>query len=112
MRASRLAVSVYGVTNKRRNGSGSSISFTAPEQRAAFSSGMHAGRASTKVAGEGIDYPLETGGWELISASAVSYLPIGLIPKAMNRDDMDRGRGDFVAATRRAAAAGWGWVGG
>ena len=45
----------------------------------------HAGRkGSTKVAWEGIDQPLGTGGWELISASAVSYLPIGLIPKAMN----------------------------
>ncbi len=71
----------------------------------------HAGRkGSTKVAWEGIDDPLETGGWELISASAVSYLPTGLIPKAMKRDDMDRVRDDFIAATRRAAAAGCDWL--
>jgi anthraniloyl-CoA monooxygenase len=71
----------------------------------------HAGRkGSTKVAWEGIDQPLGTDGWELISASAVSYLPIGLIPKAMNRDDMDRVRDDFIAATRRAAAAGCDWL--
>jgi anthraniloyl-CoA monooxygenase len=71
----------------------------------------HAGRkGSTKVAWEGIDHPLETGGWELISASAVSYLSNGRIPKAMTRDDMDRVRDDFIAATRRAAAAGCDWL--
>ena len=38
----------------------------------------HAGRkGSTKVAWEGIDQPLETGNWPLISASALPYLPIG-----------------------------------
>jgi len=59
----------------------------------------HAGRkGSTKVAWEGIDEPLETGGWQLISASALAYLPNGPIPRAMNRDDMDRVRDDFVAA--------------
>ena len=42
----------------------------------------HAGRkGSTKVAWEGIDHPLETGGWELISASAVSYLSNGRIDR-------------------------------
>ena len=71
----------------------------------------HAGRkGSTKIAWEGIDHPLETGGWELISASAVSYLPNGLVPKAMRRDDMGRVRDDFVAATRRATAAQCDWL--
>src|SRR5271169_3353118 len=71
----------------------------------------HAGRkGSTKVAWEGIDQPLETDGWELISASALAYLPNGPIPRAMTRDDMERVRDDFAAATRRAAAAGCDWL--
>jgi anthraniloyl-CoA monooxygenase len=37
-------------------------------------------------------------------------MPTGLIPKAMTRDDMDRVRDDFIAATRRAAAAGCDWL--
>jgi anthraniloyl-CoA monooxygenase len=71
----------------------------------------HAGRkGSTKVAWEGIDQPLEVDGWELISASALSYLPNGPIPRAMTRDDMDRVRDDFIEATRRAATAGCDWL--
>ena len=58
----------------------------------------HAGRkGSTKVAWEGIDQPLEDGGWPLISASPLPYLPQGPVPRAMTRDDMDRVRADFVA---------------
>jgi anthraniloyl-CoA monooxygenase len=71
----------------------------------------HAGRkGSTKLAWEGIDQPLDEGGWPLISASAVSYLPHSPVPRAMDRADMDRVRDDFVAATRRAAAAGVDWL--
>jgi anthraniloyl-CoA monooxygenase len=71
----------------------------------------HAGRkGSTKVAWEGMDQPLEQGGWPLISASALPYLPHGPIPRAMGRADMDRVRDDFVTATRRAAAAGVDWL--
>ena len=71
----------------------------------------HAGRkGSTKLAWEGIDQPLERGGWPLISASALPYLPNGPVPRAMDRADMDRVRDDFVAATRRAAAAGVDWL--
>ena len=71
----------------------------------------HSGRkGSTKVAWEGIDQPLESGGWELISASAVPYLPYSAVPRAMIRPDMDRVRDDFVAATKRAAAAEADWL--
>jgi anthraniloyl-CoA monooxygenase len=68
----------------------------------------HAGRkGATKVAWEGIDQPLETGAWPLISASAVPYMPHSVLPRAMTREDMDQVVADFVAATRRAAHAGF-----
>jgi anthraniloyl-CoA monooxygenase len=71
----------------------------------------HAGRkGSTRVAWEGIDQPLESGNWPLISASALPYQHYSQLPKAMDRDDMDRVRDDFVAATRRAVAAGVDWL--
>jgi anthraniloyl-CoA monooxygenase len=71
----------------------------------------HAGRkGSTKVAWDGIDQPLEHDNWPLISASALSYLPHSHVPRAMDRADRDRVRDDFVAATRRAAAAGVDWL--
>jgi anthraniloyl-CoA monooxygenase len=71
----------------------------------------HAGRkGSTRVAWEGIDQPLESGNWPLISASALPYQHHSQLPKAMDRGDMDRVRDDFVAATRRAVAAGVDWL--
>jgi anthraniloyl-CoA monooxygenase len=71
----------------------------------------HAGRkGSTKLAWEGIDQPLERDGWPVISASPLPYLPHGPVPRAMDRADMERVRDDFVAATRRAAAAGADWL--
>ncbi|MCA1415247.1 bifunctional salicylyl-CoA 5-hydroxylase/oxidoreductase [Bradyrhizobium sp. NBAIM20] len=71
----------------------------------------HAGRkGSTRLAWEGIDQPLASGNWPLISASALPYLPHSQLPREMNRDDMDCVRDDFVAATRRAADAGVDWL--
>ena len=71
----------------------------------------HSGRkGSTKVAWEGIDQPLENGGWALISASAIPYLPHSPVPRAMTRADMDRVRDDFVAAAKRATIAGADWL--
>ncbi len=71
----------------------------------------HSGRkGSTKIAWEGVDQPLESGGWELISASPIPYLPHSPAPRSMTRDDMDRVCGDFAAAARRAAAAGADWL--
>jgi len=68
----------------------------------------HAGRkGATKVAWEGIDQPLESGAWELISASPLPYLPHSQVPREMNRDDMDRVKADFVRSTKMAAEAGF-----
>ncbi|MEZ4314487.1 MAG: bifunctional salicylyl-CoA 5-hydroxylase/oxidoreductase [Polyangiaceae bacterium] len=68
----------------------------------------HAGRkGATRRMWEGMDQPLETGGWPLISASAIPYLPNSPVPRAMDRSDMDRVKVDFVRATQLAAEAGF-----
>ncbi|MBK7615581.1 MAG: bifunctional salicylyl-CoA 5-hydroxylase/oxidoreductase [Burkholderiales bacterium] len=58
----------------------------------------------------GADQPLPNGNWPLLAASAQPYLPDGQVPRAMDRADMDRVKADFVAATRRAAEAGFDWL--
>ncbi len=73
----------------------------------------HAGpKGSTNEpwAGAGADQPLLNGNWPLIAASAQPYLSDGAVPRAMTRADMDRVMADFVAATHRAAAAGFDWL--
>ncbi len=72
----------------------------------------HAGaKGSTRVAWDGIDQPLDEGNWPLISASPQQYLEgVSQWSRAMTRDDMDRVKADFVAATRRAAEAGFDWL--
>ncbi|CAM2865673.1 oxidoreductase [Komagataeibacter xylinus] len=68
----------------------------------------HAGRkGATRVMWEGMDEPLAEGGWELLAASALPYHPHSTVPRAMTRDDMDRVKADFVAATRRAVGCGF-----
>jgi anthraniloyl-CoA monooxygenase len=68
----------------------------------------HAGRkGATKLMWDGIDQPLEGGGWPILSASAVPYFPHSQVPRAMTRADMDRVRDDFVDATRRAERCGF-----
>ncbi|SPS02996.1 bifunctional salicylyl-CoA 5-hydroxylase/oxidoreductase [Cupriavidus taiwanensis] len=72
----------------------------------------HAGRrGSTQLGWEQADHPLPANNWPLLSASALPYQPgISQTPRAMTHEDMDRVRDDFVAATRRAAAAGFDWL--
>ncbi|MFN0187020.1 MAG: bifunctional salicylyl-CoA 5-hydroxylase/oxidoreductase, partial [Aquabacterium sp.] len=74
----------------------------------------HAGpKGSTCVpwADGGMDQPLPTGAWPLIAASAVPYLDQdGLVPKAMDRADMDRVCADFVRSARLGAEAGFDWL--
>ena len=68
----------------------------------------HAGRkGATKLMWDGIDQPLEDGGWPILSASAVPYFPHSQVPRAMTRADMDRVCDEFVAATRRAERCGF-----
>jgi len=72
----------------------------------------HAGaKGSTRVPWEGEDLPLQAGNWPLLSASPQQYLDgVSAWSKAMTRADMDRVRDDFVAATQRAALAGFDWL--
>jgi anthraniloyl-CoA monooxygenase len=72
----------------------------------------HAGRkGSTQVGWEKMDFPLETGNWPLVSASAIPWMEgISDTPVEIDRAGMDRVRDDFVAATKRAARAGFDMV--
>lgn len=74
----------------------------------------HAGRkASANRPWEGDDHiaPDDPRGWETIAPSAIAYgggLP--KVPRAMTKADIDRVRGDFVAAAERARDAGFKWL--
>ena len=68
----------------------------------------HAGRkASTRLAWEGSDEPLESGNWPILSPSPLPWTPRNATPREMTRDDMDRVREEFVAAARRGMAVGF-----
>ncbi len=69
----------------------------------------HAGRkGSTRLAWEGIDQPLDSGNWPLVAPSPLPLIEgVSQVPREMTRADMDRVREEFVAATRRAQAAGF-----
>ena len=72
----------------------------------------HAGRkGSTQLGWQKIDHPLAEGNWPLLSASALPYIEgVSQTPRAMTRADMDQVRDNFVAATKRAVAAGFDWL--
>lgn len=71
----------------------------------------HSGpKGSTKVGWEGYDQPLDVGNWPLMAAFDVPWSPANQRPSPMTRADMDRVRGEFVAATERALEAGFDMV--
>ena len=76
----------------------------------------HAGaKASTRRAWDGIDLPLADDdtepNWPVLSASPQQYVEgVSQVSQAMTPDDMSRVKADFVAATRRAATAGFDWL--
>ncbi len=68
----------------------------------------HAGRkAATKLMWDGIDQPLETGGWPIMGPSPIPYLRNSQVPREMTRADMDEVLAEFVETARRAARAGF-----
>jgi anthraniloyl-CoA monooxygenase len=72
----------------------------------------HAGaKGSTRLAWDGIDQPLETGNWEIVSASPQQYLDgVSQMARAMTRDEMEAIKERFVAATVAAAGIGVDWL--
>lgn len=74
----------------------------------------HAGRkASANRPWEGDDHIHDAaqGGWPTISPSAIAFGGgLGKVPAAMTLADIERVKADFVAAARRAYAAGFRWL--
>ncbi|MDP3911676.1 MAG: FAD-dependent monooxygenase, partial [Gemmatimonadales bacterium] len=68
----------------------------------------HAGRkGSTQRMWEGMDEPLPSGNWPIISASPLPYYPHSQVPQEMTRADMEQVRADFVRAAGMAEEAGF-----
>jgi len=72
----------------------------------------HAGaKGSTRPMWDGIDQPLESGNWPLVSASPQQYLAgVSQWSRAATREDLERIKADFVRATEAAAGAGFDWL--
>lgn len=74
----------------------------------------HAGRkASANRPWEGDDHIAadDARGWETLSPSAMAFgAHLPKVPREMTVDDIDRVRADFVAAAKRARAAGFEWL--
>ena len=68
----------------------------------------HSGRkGSTRIMWEGIDEPLVDGNWQTVAPSALPYGQGNQVPTALDADGMRAIVDEFVAATGRAAAAGF-----
>ncbi|HTD63046.1 MAG TPA: bifunctional salicylyl-CoA 5-hydroxylase/oxidoreductase [Gemmatimonadaceae bacterium] len=72
----------------------------------------HSGRkGSTRRGWEGIDQPLESDNWPLVSASAIPYIEgVSDTPREATHADLACIREQFVAAARRGAIAGFDWL--
>jgi anthraniloyl-CoA monooxygenase len=72
----------------------------------------HSGRkGSTRRGWEGIDQPLPSENWPLVSASPLQYIAgVSQFPREATRADMDRIKADFVSAAERGVAAGFDWL--
>lgn len=68
----------------------------------------HAGRrGSSRPRSEGIDRPLRTGSWSLVSASAIPYAHRSPVPRAIDGRGMATVIAQFGAAARAASSAGF-----
>jgi anthraniloyl-CoA monooxygenase len=71
----------------------------------------HAGRkGSTRKMWEGDSQPLDDGGWDTLSASAIPYFPHSPAPREIDAADMNRIIGEYVRAAEMAEAAGFDWL--
>src|SRR6201999_544647 len=68
----------------------------------------HAGRkGATRLMWDGMDRPLEQGGWDVLSASPIPYFPDSQVPREMDRAAMDAVKAEFVQAAERGEACGF-----
>jgi len=68
----------------------------------------HAGRkGATKLMWDGMDRPLEQGGWDVLSASPIPYYPDSQVPREMDRAAMQAVKAEFVQAAERGERAGF-----
>ena len=68
----------------------------------------HAGRkGATKLMWDGMDRPLEEGGWDVVSASPIPYFPDSQVPREMDRAAMDAVRAAFLQAAERGERCGF-----
>ncbi|MEV0786010.1 bifunctional salicylyl-CoA 5-hydroxylase/oxidoreductase [Streptomyces sp. NPDC050423] len=69
----------------------------------------HSGRkGSTKLMWDGIDQPLDEGGWPLVAASPIPYAQgVNQVPHTLDRAGLDAVREQFTDAAHRAGACGF-----
>ncbi|WP_213771502.1 bifunctional salicylyl-CoA 5-hydroxylase/oxidoreductase [Bradyrhizobium sp. dw_78] len=68
----------------------------------------HAGRkGATRLMWDGMDRPLEQGGWDVVSASPIPYFPDSQVPREMDRAAMETVKAAFVAAAERGERCGF-----
>jgi anthraniloyl-CoA monooxygenase len=68
----------------------------------------HSGRkGSTRLMWEGMDEPLPDGNWEVCGPSPIPYSPRSQVPRELTEADLERIKGEFTGAARRAARAGF-----
>ncbi|NNH68645.1 bifunctional salicylyl-CoA 5-hydroxylase/oxidoreductase [Nocardia uniformis] len=68
----------------------------------------HSGRkGATKVMWEGIDAPLESGGWETVGPSAIPYGPDSRTPRELTAAELDEITAQFIVAAQAAERAGF-----
>jgi anthraniloyl-CoA monooxygenase len=73
--------------------------------------GHAGGKASTKVAWEGIDQPLDEGNWPTVSASPQQYLRgVSHWSRAASVEDLRAIEAQFVRSTELAVEAGFDWL--
>jgi anthraniloyl-CoA monooxygenase len=72
----------------------------------------HSGRkGSTRRSWDGIDLPLDSGNWALLSASPIPYVEgVSDTPREISRCEMNEIKNQFLGATRRGLSAGFDWL--
>jgi len=81
------------------------------EARIGLQLGHSGGKGATKKMWEGVDQPLPSGEWPVMSASETQYIPgVSQVARAMTEVDMDRVTAEFVRATQLGLDAGFDWL--